>query len=240
MKTRFFLTILASFSINFFYSYASADVFTDLQKIYSPVIQGDVLYIKGRIDSHIYDYLSYEAKAIADIRVVELNSLGGQAEWALEIARKLKSLNKITRVKSGEFCASACTYLFAAGAHRQAADDVWFGIHGARLGAGYRTTFQGVCFIEFEEGPPVFEPKKKGCREFLDTWYATAMKLTVDAFTFMEDNGVSPLLRETYFAMPDDEKWYEEYNVIRKPDWVLQASEAIQYDFVTDLLPSAP
>lgn len=204
----------------------------ELQKIYSPWIEGDVLHIKGRIDSHIYDFLSFEAKALEKVRVIELNSLGGSTNWGLEVANKIKSLGKDTRLTSGHYCASACTYLFAAGKERIASTDVWFGVHGARLGAGYMTNFWGLCFIELEDGA-VFEPKKKGCQEFLASWYETAMKVTLEAFHFMESNGVSSSLRETYFAMPDDPSWPGYANVIRKPDWVLGTAEARKFNLVT-------
>lgn len=232
------LRILA-FAVAFFclpFAFADGyDDFSELQKNYSPWIEGDVLHIKGRIDSHIYDYLALEYKAVAKVRVIELNSLGGSTNWGLETAKKIKELGKTTRLSSGHYCASACTYLFAAGKEREASADTWLGIHGARLGAGYTTTFQGVCFVDLEGGP-VFEPRKKGCQEFLASWYETAMKTTLDAFAFMESNGVLPSLRETYFAMPDDPEWPDQGNVIRKPDWVLEAKDALAYKMVTTLL----
>lgn len=206
----------------------------DLNKLYSPRIVGDTLLIKGRIDSHIYDFLSREAKAVEKVTRIELNSLGGNSSWALDVARKIQLLGKTTVLPQGNFCASACVYLFAAGKERIAGKEAWLGIHGARLGAGFVTTFQGVCFVDLEEGP-AFEPRKKGCREFLADWYGKAMKATTDAFDFMESNGVSRSLRETYFAMPDDEKWYEQANVIRKPDWFLVAPEAVKYGLVTQI-----
>jgi hypothetical protein len=43
----------------------------------SPHIEGDTLIIEGKIDSHIYDYLMYEAARIAAVRMIELDSLGG-------------------------------------------------------------------------------------------------------------------------------------------------------------------
>lgn len=204
----------------------------ELNKLYSPRIVGETLVIKGRIDSHIYDFLSREAKSIEKVTRIELNSLGGNTSWALDVAKKIQLLGKTTVLPSGNFCASACVYLFAAGKERIAAKDTWLGVHGARLGAGYLTTFQGVCFVEMEDGA-VFEPRKKGCQDFLTEWYGKAMKATTDAFDFMESNGVASSLRETYFAMPDDEKWPEQANVIRKPDWYLVAPEAVKYNLVT-------
>lgn len=204
----------------------------DLNKLYSPYIVGDTLFIKGRIDSHVYDYLSREAKSIEGVKTIELNSLGGNNGWALDVAKKIQLLGKTTVLPAGNFCASACVYLFAAGRERLADKSAWLGIHGARLGAGFVTVFQGACFVDLESGP-VFEPRKKGCQDFLRDWHGKAMQATTDAFDFMESNGVSRSLRETYLAMPDDDKWYEQANVIRKPDWFLVAPEAVKYDLVT-------
>lgn len=204
----------------------------DLNKLYSPRIIGETLLIKGRIDSHIYDFLSREAKSIEKVTRIELNSLGGNTAWALDVAKKIQLLGKATVLPEGNFCASSCVYLFAGGKERIADKDAWLGLHGARLGAGFVTAFQGICFVELEEGP-LFEPRKKGCQGFLKEWHDKAMKATTDAFDFMESNGVSRSLRDTYLAMPDDEKWYEQANVIRKPDWFLVVPEAVKYNLVT-------
>jgi len=207
-----------------------------LRRLISPHIEGDALIIEGKIDSHIYDYLQYEAAKIVPVKVIELNSLGGSHEWALEIARKIKELGKTTVLPSGHFCASACAYLFAAGRQRVAAEDAWIGIHGARLGVGYLTSFEGLCFVDFDTGS-VFEPGKKGCPEFLAHWRALALASTNEAFDAMESNGVSPDLRSAYYQMPDDPDWPAELNVVRKPDWRLTAAEAMKYHLVTAVLP---
>ena len=202
----------------------------------SPHIEGDTLVIEGKIDSHIYDYLQYEAAKIVRVKVIELNSLGGNNEWALEIARKVKELGKTTLLLSGHSCASACAYIFAAGRERVAAEDAWIGVHGARLGVGYLTSFQGLCFVDLDTGS-VFEPHKKGCQEFLAHWRELALASTNAAFDAMESNGVSPDLRKVYFQMPDDPDWPAQLNVVRKPDWRLTAAEALKYRLVTAVLP---
>jgi hypothetical protein len=206
-----------------------------IRRIISPHIEGDRLIIEGRIDSHIYDYIQYEAARVAAVRVIDLDSLGGNAEWALMIARKVKELGKITLLRSRHYCASACATIFAAGRERMAAEDTWIGIHGARLGPGYTTNFEGLCFEDLEGGA-VFEPRKIGCREFLSHWYAIALASTNEAFDMMESNGVSPRLRKTYFAMPDDPQWPAQMNALRKPDWPISAADAVKYNLVTQVL----
>jgi hypothetical protein len=217
---------------------APADGAADLdraRRILSPRIEGDVLIIEGRIDSHIYDYLQYEAVRVAAVRLIDLHSLGGNTEWALAIAHKIQALGKPTLVRSGHYCASACAYLFAAGRERMASEDTWIGIHGARLGAGYLTNFEGLCFNDVG-GRSAFEPRKTGCQEFLDHWYEVTLANTNEAFDIMESNGVSPELRRTYFAMPDDPDWPAQMNAVRKPDWPLKAEDAMKYNLVTKLL----
>ena len=206
-----------------------------IRRIISPHIEGDRLIIEGRINSHIYDYIQYEAARVAAVRVIDLDSLGGNAEWALMIARKVKELGKTTELRSQHYCASACVAIFAAGRERMAAEDTWIGIHGARLGPGYTTNFEGFCFEDLEGGM-AFEPRKRGCREFLNHWYDVTLASTNEAFDLMESNGVSPELRETYFSMPDDPGWPAQMNAIRKPDWPLKAADAVKYNLVTKLL----
>ena len=206
-----------------------------IRRIISPHIEGDALIIEGRIDSHIYDYIQYEAARVAAVRVIDLDSLGGNAEWALMIARKIKELGKTTLLRSQHYCASACATIFAAGRERVAAEDTWIGIHGARLGPGYTTNFEGLCFDDLEGGS-AFEPRKRGCREFLNHWYELTLASTSEAFDLMESNGVSPNLRETYFAMPDDPQWPAQMNALRKPDWPISAADAVKYNLVTQVL----
>ncbi len=206
-----------------------------LRRIISPHIEGDALIIEGRINSHIYDYIQYEAASVAAVRVIELDSLGGNAEWALEIARRVRELGKTTLLRSQHVCASACATIFAAGRERMAAEDTWIGIHGARLGPGYTTNFEGLCFDDLEGGI-AFEPGKAGCREFLNHWYDVTLESTNEAFDIMESNGVSPELRKTYFSMPDDPGWPAQMNAIRKPDWPLNAADAVKYNLVTKVL----
>lgn len=231
-----FSFILLIFSFPAFCFGQSQEQIDHLQKLISPHIEGDTLFIEGRIDSHIYDYLMYEAVAVKKVKFIELNSFGGNNDWGLETARKIKELGVTTRLREGKFCASACVYLFAAGISRQAEKQTWLGIHGARLGAGYTSTFQGLCFIDLDDETSQFFPKKKDCQSFLDHWYAITLNATLEAFHFMESSGVSPRLWETYFNMPDDENWPLELNVLRKPDWPITAEEALSYQLVTDLI----
>lgn len=198
----------------------------ELQKLISPSIKGRTLYISGKIDSHIYDFLARETKALQNVDVIELNSLGGNALWAVDIGKKMATLKKVTHLSSGHVCASACVYLFAAGVKREADAGTWLGIHGVRLGGGYAMDFKSACMSGGDS---------TGCKTFTDHWYAVTRAATDEAFQDMEANGVSPKLREDYYNLPDLSRveWILELNVLRKPDWELNVEDAVPYGLVT-------
>lgn len=158
----------------------------ELGKLYSPKIVGRTLYIKGIIGGHIYDFMAYEDKNIREqVDVIDLNSLGGSAEYALEIAQKIAGYKKKTKISSGSYCASACVVLFSAGITKEMADDTWLGVHSARLGAGFLTKYWGLCFIEMDDGDQ-YMPTKKGCKEVVQYGYDLAFDMTNRIFDFME------------------------------------------------------
>jgi len=222
-----------SADINHFSTQISEQVAADLGKYYSPRIEGRTLYIKGTISSHIYDFLSLEEKNVRDnVDVIEFNSIGGSTEWALESARKISELKKTTKLSSGSLCASACVYLFAAGTKRQMDDDTWLGFHGARLGAGFFTTFWGKCFVDLDDGGAQWMPHMKGCQEVVQHGYEEALATTNAGFDFMEKMGVSPEFRNHFFAMDDDPAWPSVGNMLKKPDWILNKTEAAKYGLV--------
>jgi ATP-dependent protease ClpP protease subunit len=192
-----------------------------------PVITGETLLIEGPINSAIYDYLAYAGPALKQVKVVELNSLGGDATWGIAIAEKIRALNITTRLTADHYCASACTFIFGSGTQREASADAWFGVHGVRPGAGFAMKFDEICQDENSEA----------CKTLIREWSNYSQKLTDQSFDFLEGNGTSPLLRAKYFSLPDDPNWREQYNVLRKPDWVLSATEARELQFVTKILP---
>ena len=199
-----------------------------------PTSRATRLIIEGRIDSHIYDYIQYEAGRVAAVRVIDLDSLGGNAEWALMIARKVKELGKTTELRSQHYCASACVAIFAAGRERIAAEDTWIGIHGARWGRA--TPRISRASVRRSRRGMAFEPRKRGCRKFLNHWYDVTLASTNEAFDIMESNGVSPELRRLTSRCPTIPGWPARMNAIRKPDWPLKAADAVKYNLVTKLL----
>ncbi len=201
-----------------------------------PRLKDGVLKISGPIDSHIYDALAYMQADLTSEVVVELNSWGGSTDWALEIARKIRSLGLDTSLPEGHVCASACVYLFSAGKKRFAASSTWFGIHGARLGKGFLVEFQSTCFEQDAKAQWLFNQEKKNCSEVIEKWEAIAMDSTLESFAFLEAGGVSSQLRTDYLSMEEDPNWPLQGNIIKIRDWKLQTLQALEYNLVTDIL----
>ena len=167
----------------------------DLLSVMSPKIVGDTLYIQGKIDSHIYDFLAHEYEAVKAVEFVSLNSYGGSAGYGMEIGQKILELEKKTIIKKGHVCASACTYIFASGVERIMEEDTWLGLHGARLGESQITSFRIACFIPQDDGTSVFDDSSTLCKSNLKFWEKIALNMTNESFDFMEKAGVSPYLR---------------------------------------------
>lgn len=231
MKSIFLASIFL-FTIHY-QTQTRADIFDELNKYYSPKIENDTLYIKGRLDSHIYDYIMREYQRVKKVQYVSLHSLGGNHEWTLEVAKKIKELHLTTLLKSDHLCASACIYLFAAGQHRVMDSDTWLGFHGVRLSGSYSSTFRGLCFIELESGETRYIENLKGCKPFVDHWYELSLKATEDVFDFMISNGITPDFKSFYMSLDDDPRWYDQLNVIKKPDLIIRKEMALQYHIAT-------
>lgn len=209
--------------------------YANLSELSSPFIEGETLYVNGPIDSHIYDFLAYEHEALLKVKTVSLNSLGGSHDWSLLIAEKIKSYGLNTLVEKGNYCASACIYIFGVGVERLAFESVWFGIHGARISGGHVVTFRNLCPEEHFSQTLRLSTE---CLDFLNKMYALALDKTLEAFSLIENAGVNTSLREFYFSLDDYNTWYTSNNILRKPDLILKAPEAIGFNFVTKLLKS--
>jgi ATP-dependent protease ClpP protease subunit len=229
-----FLGVL--FSLNMIFaqqSNSSVATAEKLRKIISPTIQNDTLVIEGRISSHIYDYLAYETEKVKKVRWVSVNSFGGDHNWALAIAEKLREFGVNTRLNSGNVCASACVYIFAAGQERIMESGTWLGIHGARMGAGYMVQFQTVC-SQLTSGKTLIVITQE-CSDFLKGWYDVSWQATQKAFSFLESMGVSSQLLVVYMSLEDVPNWAEHMNVLKKPDWVVTADVALKFNLATHI-----
>ncbi len=200
------------------------------RKIVSPFIEDGVLQIQGTIDSHIYDYLTFPNAKMNTVHSVRLNSFGGNHSWGMAIAEKIQERGWNTRLDQDDICASACVYIFGAGHQRIAHSTSWFGIHGARLGAGYMVEFAQKCL----DGETLLDSPQ--CQELEKKNFDLNREATREAFQLIENTGVSEDLLETYMNFEDVPKWFLNFNFIKKPDWVLTAPEAVDFQLVTVLL----
>jgi hypothetical protein len=206
----------------------------DIRQTYSPHIEGEILYIRGKIDSHIYDFLSYNYQQLKSVRYVSVNSYGGNHDWSLEIARKLRELKLSTLLERGNVCASACLYIFGAGIERVAHHSTWFGIHGARLGKGSSMKFINACYSLNPDGKTMgYDPTKLGCQNVYQELYELCYTNTLEAFLTLEQNGVSTQLFEDYLSLEEEINWSDNFNFMKIRDWELQAQEAEKYHLVT-------
>lgn len=215
---------------------ANTSDLSELRKPQMPTVEGETLHIKGVIDSHIYDFLARGIEYLKPVKTVSLNSFGGNSDWAIELGRKINELGFNTVVEEGNYCASACIYLFGSGVHRSAHKSVWFGVHGARLGRGAFLNISSTCSEE-----ELFESVRfiglglSECERAINKWYDIAKTTTDGAFALMERHGVHSELRTTYYAMEEEENWFEEGNVLRIKDWVLTSEEALNYALVHEV-----
>lgn len=99
------------------------------------LMPGGVLMLEGTIDPGSAARFVAEVEARGEyVEVVGLNSPGGSVNDALEIATLLRERGFSTEVASGNFCASSCPLVFAAGVERFAGSGAAIGVHQAFAG----------------------------------------------------------------------------------------------------------
>lgn len=205
----------------------------------SPVIQGDTLYISGTIQSHIYDYMSYEAKALQSVRYVDLDSDGGDYFWGLNIAKKVKSMGLITQVSKQSYCASSCIFILSAGSERLVHEEAKLMVHGVQAGTMWLAqVFLKTCFVRDKQKPMQYNFlwNDSDCDQLVAEKAESLKEKTEIAFDFMESSGVLPSLREDYYGLPGDDQWIARGNLLKIPDMELTVEAARHYNLVTDIL----
>jgi len=71
------------------------------------------------------------AMSDAELAFVELDSVGGDVQSSIDIARRLRAAGSHTHVASGAKCFSACTVIYQGGVERTAGEDALFLLHYA-------------------------------------------------------------------------------------------------------------
>jgi hypothetical protein len=226
---NFFVGFLVTFSGSTFAQKTSLEA---LSQPIPPRIVHQRLIISGVIDRPIYEYLVREAARVSQVREIELNSFGGNVEWGLKIAETIAALHKRVVVKNGDFCASICVALFAAGTERLIGSEVWLGVHGVRLGSDETAQFLENCARK-EQGEVLFNDALKDCRDFEEKSRRRLFDITRSVFGFMERRGVSPDFSLRYFSMPTDPDWMRNGNLLRIEDWMIFAEEARALNLAT-------
>jgi ATP-dependent protease ClpP protease subunit len=202
------------------------------------VVHGTTISISGEIDETLYDSFAYLGAALKSIDTIELNSPGGNFEYAVLLSQKIQQLNVTTVVRSGASCASACVYLYSAGKKRIASRNSWFGVHGVRIGGDLAWRIITNC--SSQDNSLHEQTFSRACHKMLDATKVWAQDATEKQFELLEANGVSPMLARTFYALQDDPNWIDNLNVMKKPDWVISAADAVHYGIVTDLLEEKP
>jgi hypothetical protein len=108
------------------------------------------------------------------IKVIHLNSVGGQIQEGAHLAKMIKDRHLTTYTSAG--CASACTLAFIAGAHRYIAPDAVLGFHGVSRTMGRQASLQGnqeMRDLYLDAGLPVDFVDKALATPPSDIWYPT-------------------------------------------------------------------
>ena len=108
-----------------------------------------------------------------------LQSPGGSVRDALVLGRALRSRDVTTRVLQGEYCFSACPYVFASGTTRQAEDGAAIGVHQHYFGEStILPAFVAVEDIQRGQG---------------------------EVMTYLNNMGIDPLVMQHALTTPSDE-----------------------------------
>ena len=114
----------------------------------APVAEGGLLFsalLEGRggvgrsqtatlsIDEMITPVVAGRVLAMSDAELafVELDSVGGDVQSSIDIARRLRAAGSHTHVASGAKCFSACTVIYQGGVERTAGEEALFLLHYA-------------------------------------------------------------------------------------------------------------
>lgn len=92
----------------------SANAHLVIDEMITPVVAGRIL-----------------AMSDAELAFVELDSVGGDVQSSIDIARRLRAVGSHTHVASGGKCFSACTVIYQGGVERTAGEDALFLLHYA-------------------------------------------------------------------------------------------------------------
>lgn len=188
-------------------------------------LDGPVLFVEGRIDAMLYDLFKREGLE-QSLRHIELNSFGGNLEYAYLVAEIIRTRRMTTHIRAGARCASTCTILYQAGVERSAHYSAWLGYHGVRSSSARLYEYRELCSTS---------PSSDRCSEFLRRWYSECAQGTEKLFAVLERYGASPALFRDYRMLGVEADWADKGNCFKIRNWRLSASEAQLYRLVLDV-----
>ncbi len=105
---------------------------------------GGTILMEGKIDQgdagRLHALIDNARRSGRPLARVQLNSPGGNLGEGIKMATEIKGQRLATEVPKGATCASACFFVFAAGASKSVAADAKVGVHGASDPAGAETS----------------------------------------------------------------------------------------------------
>lgn len=133
----------------------------------------------------------------ADIRIVELNSSGGQIDAATYMADLVIDYELDTNV-NGE-CASACTLVFLGGERRSVNRGSWLGFHQSWWDPEYVEQY----FLENKDDKGWSSPF-----EFASWLYGDTQAEVLKNMQYFVERGVDPLFAIKTMQATSDDMWY--------------------------------
>jgi hypothetical protein len=146
------------------------------------VSDGTVLELSGSFSWALPQSLQAVLASAPRVRVVRLESPGGQVLAALQVAAIIQRGGFDTYV--GRFCASACTVAFLGGRHRWLASGARLGFHQAHAPGAPPERFNAILEAAYEKFgvPPIFVVHVLNTPP-TDLWYPTQRELRAAHFT---------------------------------------------------------
>lgn len=186
----------------------------------------EILIIKGDIT---YEHEKSVREHKETLKYLVLDTKGGNMQFAYSIMTIISYYNIITIIPPGKSCESACTIIFQAGKQRHAGKESTLVYHAAHFG--------DKVMHDFIRGCPQSLPPNAGCVLVFNQMKTDLVKETIKMFLTLEhfglDNEVFGRLRTAPMVFGS---WMHNGNLLRLPDFVYTAEEAMRLNAVTDIV----
>lgn len=143
------------------------------------------------------DEIEQILRDVPDIRVLELNSSGGEISAAVYIADLVIDYELDTNV-NGE-CSSACTLVFLGGEHRSLNRGSWLGFHQSWWDPAYVEQY----YLDNRDSEGWSTPF-----EFASWLYGDTQSEVLETMEYFVERGVQPLFAIRTMQATSDDMWY--------------------------------